>query len=405
MSALRLVGRLLGVLILTGVAYVAAFVLVFRDGSSPWTLAWAPSLAAVVTVSVGMLLDWPRKTLRRRVIDGLLTAVVVTSVAGAAAWLSGWFTLPPTETPAAAAAAEGYVATRDGAIFFHQSALAGSDRPVLLVLHGGPGSGSVQLRAQVGDQLGSSFRTIFFDQRGVGRSSAVSSFRVDDYLDDIERLRRALKIDSWYLFGVSWGAVLANEYTVRNPDRVRGVVTWGGLVANQPVMDSMLRQLHAYYLARGDRSSATWCQSLEEQSSPYTRLQTLRVMNAVNRARLKTVVPEEAEIEAVLAARDLAVRRWGYATSQTGGSLWATVATFMQAGLESYDFRSRLHEISVPYLFLAGERDPLLKSADLPAYAQSMPRATVRWVSDAGHTLDQPKAIATTIVAFVKAHP
>ncbi|MGB7217525.1 MAG: alpha/beta hydrolase [Vicinamibacterales bacterium] len=405
MSALRLLGRPVGVLLLTGAVYVLAFVLVFRGGSSPQALAWLPSLAAAATVCAGLLLDWPRKARYRRIIDGLLTLVAVGAVAGAAAWLSGWFAATPAETPMAAAVSEGYVATSDGAIFFHQSAAAGSDLPALLVLHGGPGSGSVMLRAQLGNELGSSFRTIFFDQRGVGRSSAASSFGIDDYVDDIERLRRALKVDSWYLFGVSWGAALADEYAVRNPDRVRGIVTWGGLVANQPVTGSMLRQLHAFYAARDDDAAAAWCESLERQSSPYTRLQTLRVMNAVNRARLKTVLPEEAEIETILAAREVAVRLWGYAPGETGTGVWATAATFMQAGLEAYDFRSRLPEIRAPYLFLVGEHDPLLQSDELPGYAEGMPRATLRRIAGAGHTLDQPHTIAREIIAFVKAHP
>jgi pimeloyl-ACP methyl ester carboxylesterase len=405
MFTLRLLGRFAGVLALTAAVYVVAFVLVFRGGSSPLALAWIPSLAAAATVCIGLLLDWPGKARGRRLIDGLLAVVVAGVASGGAAWLSGWFTVTPAETPMAAAAPEGYVATRDGAIFYHQSAAAGSDRPVLLVLHGGPGSGSVLLRAQLDDRLGSTFRTIFFDQRGVGRSSAASSFRIDNYLDDIERLRRALKVDSWYLFGVSWGAALSDEYAARNPDRVRGIVTWGSLVANQPVVESMLRQLRAFYAARGDGGGVAWCESLERQSSPYSRLQTLRVMNAVNRARLKTVLPVEAEIETVLAARDLAVRQWGYASGETSTGLWATAATFMQARLESYDFRPRLSEIRAPYLFLAGEHDPLLQSGELAGYPERMPDATLRRIAGAGHTLDDPHTIAREIISFVKAHP
>jgi proline iminopeptidase len=403
MGVMRFLGRAAVVLVLAGTAYAVTLVLVFLHGSSSWMLAWIPALAAVVAVVVGLLLDWRRKTVGRKAVDGVLAALLVAGAAAAAAGLRGWFTAAPRQTSMAAMASEGYVATRDGAIYFHQTALPGSERPVLLVLHGGPGSGSVPLRAALGDLLGASFRTVFFDQRGVGRSSAVASFRLDDYLDDIEHLRRALQVDSWSLFGISWGAALANEYTVRYPDRVRGVVTWGGLVANEAVTRSMLGQLRAFYTANGDQDGVSWCQSLEGQSVGYTRLQSIRVMNTVNRARLKTVVPENVQIEAILAARDRAVRQWGYAPSQTGTNLWATAATFMENGLEGYDFRPRLREIGVPYLFLAGEHDPLLISAGLDEQAKSMPRAKVRRVPGAGHTIDQSEAIAAEVVGFVSA--
>lgn len=400
---LRGLGRLVGVLALAGAVSALTFLAVFLQGVSPEALAWRPALGAIAILSIGLLADWSRKGARRRIIDGVLTAMLVSAVIGAAGWLGGWFARPPIETPMAALASDGYVATRDGVIFFHQSAATGSDRPVLLVLHGGPGSGSVLLRAALGEQLESSFRTVFFDQRGVGRSSAVTSFSIDDYLDDIERLRRTLKIDSWYLFGVSWGAALANEYAVRNPERVRGVVTWGGLVANQPVTRSLLKALSTFYAATGNRVGMTWSRALETQVSPYTRLQTVRVMNAVNRARLKTVLPREREIEIVLAARDLAVRRWGYGSRDTGGSLWATAATFMQARLEAYDFAPRLRELTMPYLFMMGEQDPLLKAVDVDGYVRSMPRAAVRRIPGSGHTLDRPEATAAAIIDFVNA--
>jgi pimeloyl-ACP methyl ester carboxylesterase len=274
----------------------------------------------------------------------------------------------------------------------------------LLILHGGPGSGSVSLRAALEEPLASSLRTIFFDQRSVGRSSAVSSFTLDDYLDDMERVRRALNVDSWYLFGVSWGAALANEYAVRHPNRVRGVITWGGLVANQPVTRSMVKQLRLFYAANADRRGTAWCRELEEQTSPYTRLQTVRVMNAVNRAGLKTVLPEESATAAVVAARDLAVRRWGYTASQTGTGLWATVATYMQERLETYDFRPRLPALTMPYLLLAGAHDPLLRDAGVADYARATPHATAKWILDSGHTLDRADVIASEIVGFVSAH-
>ena len=213
-----------------------------------------------------------------------------------------------------------------------------------------------------------------------------------------------MKVERWFLFGVSWGAALAAEYALRYPERTRGVVTWGGLIANEPITHSMLEQMTAFYARNGDTESANWSRSLTTQSTPFTRLQTLRIMNALNRTRLKSVVSRDEENRRVLAARDRAVRQWGYRVDETGTSLWATLGTFMQASLETYDLRPRLPALSAPFLALVGERDPLLASAGVDQVVASMPHGDLRRLPDLAHTVDRPQVIAGAVVAFVTEH-
>jgi proline-specific peptidase len=334
-----------------------------------------------------------------------LAAVALTTLAAySAGTMTGVFRSERAPIIADGMAADGFVKTHDGAVYFHQSAPAGSERPVLLVMHGGPGSGSISLRDALGDELDSRFRTVFFDQRGVGRSSSVASFAIDDYLDDVERLRRALKVDRWFLFGVSWGGALAAEYALRYPEHTRGVVTWGGLIANQPTTHSMLEQMTAFYAKDGDAESANWCRSLAAQPTPFTRLQTLRIMNALNRTRLKSVVSRDDENRRVLSARDRAARHWSYQAAETGTSLWATVGTFMQARLETYDVRPRLPALSAPFLVLVGAHDPLLADAGVEQAVASMPHGELRRLPGMAHTVDRPQEVAAAVIAFVTGH-
>ncbi len=100
----------------------------------------------------------------------------------------------------------------------------GRGQPVL-VLHGGPGSGcSAALRGLFDPDR---HRAIFLDQRGAGKSEPNRSRAANTtahLLADIERLRQALGIDSWHVYGGSWGATLALAYAQTHPDRVRGMV-------------------------------------------------------------------------------------------------------------------------------------------------------------------------------------
>lgn len=393
---------MLGIVAGAACASAASFLVILLYGRSPELLLWVPALLLMAFAAVGVLGGWRSKSARRRLADGLVALIVIAAAAVLTASRDGRLQTTVVSARTADAALDGFVPIRGGMLHYHQSAPADSPLPVLLVVHGGPGSGSAGLRAAIGEQLEPHFRTIFFDQRGTGRSGPASGYAVDDYVDDMERLRLALGVDVWSIAGVSWGAALANEYTRLHPDHVRAVATWGGLVNSQAMTRSMLLELRSLYAGRGDARGESWAVALASQREPYSRLQTLRVMNAVNRARLKTTLSRQREIDEVLAARQRAVREWGYTRNQVGEALWPTLATFMESALEKYDFEPHLHEVIVPYLFLVGDHDPLLAHVDVERQASRMPKAVVRRIGGSGHTLDRPDAVAAALIAFLE---
>jgi len=101
------------------------------------------------------------------------------------------------------------------------------DAPVALVLHGGPGAGLSPHSVKLFDLT--RWCVILYDQRGCGRSTpfgvpSLSHNTTDDLLDDMERLRRALRVKKWYLTGGSWGSTLALVYAEKYPHRVSGLL-------------------------------------------------------------------------------------------------------------------------------------------------------------------------------------
>jgi len=74
------------------------------------------------------------------------------------------------------------------------------------------------------------YRVILFDQRGSGRSTPHAELAENttwDLVADIERLREALGIARWIVFGGSWGSTLGLAYAVTHPERVLGLVLRG----------------------------------------------------------------------------------------------------------------------------------------------------------------------------------
>lgn len=94
-----------------------------------------------------------------------------------------------------------------------------ADAPVLLAIHGSPGSGSnfEQLAALLAER----WRVLAPDLPGFGQSSlAVSDLSIDDHADDLLALLDALRVERAHLLGYSLGGGVALQLWQRAPGRV-----------------------------------------------------------------------------------------------------------------------------------------------------------------------------------------
>ncbi|GGK72625.1 alpha/beta fold hydrolase [Mangrovihabitans endophyticus] len=106
---------------------------------------------------------------------------------------------------------------------------AGKSEFPLVIVHGGPGTSAHSLE-EIGDRLAESVTVVLYDQRGCGRSEIPgdpATYTFAQLVDDLEDLRAALGYGRISLLGHSFGAVLAAEYTVTHPGRVRSLVMSG----------------------------------------------------------------------------------------------------------------------------------------------------------------------------------
>ena len=95
------------------------------------------------------------------------------------------------------------------------------DGEPIVVLHGGPGGGVSPTNRQYFDP--DHYRIILFDQRGAGKSTppvCLINNTTQHLVDDIEKLRAHLSIDTWHVFGGSWGSTLALAYATKHPSKV-----------------------------------------------------------------------------------------------------------------------------------------------------------------------------------------
>jgi proline iminopeptidase len=116
---------------------------------------------------------------------------------------------------------------RDGHQIYYEQCGIPDGKPAVF-LHGGPGGGgSTQVRRFFNPQI---YRIVIFDQRGCGRSTPhglLDNNTTWDLVEDIEELKKMLKIDKWLVFGGSWGSTLSLAYSQTYPDSVSEMVLRG----------------------------------------------------------------------------------------------------------------------------------------------------------------------------------
>lgn len=119
----------------------------------------------------------------------------------------------------------------------HRIALAdaGDPRlPAVLVVHGGPGSGSRLGGAPLFDPT--HHHVVWIDQRGCARSRPRGSTRRNNtelLVRDIERVREHLGVERWSVYGGSWGAALALAYAAACPQRVQALLLRGSYLTSR----------------------------------------------------------------------------------------------------------------------------------------------------------------------------
>jgi proline iminopeptidase len=121
----------------------------------------------------------------------------------------------------------GYLPVSDIHTLYYEQCGNPDGKPVVF-LHGGPGGGIVPEYRRFFDPA--AYRIVLFDQRGSGNSTPHANLEDNTtwhLVADIETLREHLKIESWQVFGGSWGSTLSLAYAQTHPERVRELVLRG----------------------------------------------------------------------------------------------------------------------------------------------------------------------------------
>jgi proline iminopeptidase len=250
----------------------------------------------------------------------------------------------------------------------------GAGAPIV-VLHGGPEFDHEYLRPEL-DRLAESFRLVYYDQRGRGRSA--DGGRPEDVtlaseIEDVDAVRRRTGHDRVAVLGHSWGGLLAAEYAVRHPERVSHLI----LLDTAPVSEAgawLLRE----HLARV--RTAAEIEALEAlRASERYRSGALDADAEYLRIHFRPTVPPPLLEELVGRMRRHFTPETLVKARQIDGRLFGE--TMLAPG---YDLLPALHRLEVPTLVLHGSEDfiPVPIAEEIAA---AIPGARLEVLPGCGH--------------------
>ncbi len=256
----------------------------------------------------------------------------------------------------------------------HAESYGNPDSSLVVFLHGGPGA-DYQNGLNVKQLENDGYQVVFYDQRGTGLSKRHDkhSYSIQLYLDDLAAVIRHYRTSpnqKVFLFGHSWGAMLAAAYINAYPDRINGVIFAEAGGFNKHLLDEYGEASRKLNLFSEITSDVLY----------YDQFLTGR----------------ENEHE-ILDYKLSIASSFSYAAGNDEGiegpsPFWRNGATVLQAFMdisenEGFDFTTNLNQYQTKVLFIYGENNKSYGLSFAQKEAAFFPNSEIVKIDDTGHEM------------------
>jgi proline iminopeptidase len=247
--------------------------------------------------------------------------------------------------------------------------LGEENNETLFFIHGGPGLGDCRGDVLSFAPLASDFRLVFLDMRGSGRSEDVPPYTHDQWVEDINELRKHIGVEKIMIHGSSYGGFIALEYVLKYQQHVSHAffnVTSANNEHHYAAVENALNSnLPGIDQERLKRLFEGTVESNEDFKSLYGSILPLYAMN-----------PDEEVMKSKLDAIYYHYATHNYAFNKN---------------LETYNLNPRLHEINVPVLVTGGRHDWITPAECSEEIAAGISSAKLVIFENNGHALVREK--------------
>jgi len=258
----------------------------------------------------------------------------------------------------------------------------GSGDPLLLIM--GLAADSTAWMFQVPD-FAKRYRTVTFDNRGVGRSAKPPGpYTIHLMADDAAALLDALDIRRAHVLGVSMGGMIAQELAIRHPERVRGLI----LACTFPEPDADVERQREFGMQQfGGTVTASGEMQIDLSAlDPLMFFQHL-LPRVFNQSFIDTELPRLMQLFA-------GALQYGFSMEAILGQV---------AAVMGHRATDRLHQIKAPTLVITGDADLLISPGNSDVLARSIPGAKLVKVPGGSHgfNLETPEVFNRHVLDFL----
>lgn len=220
-----------------------------------------------------------------------------------------------------------------------------SAKAPLVLLHGGPGSTHTYFEVLDGLAVRLDRQLIMYDQLGCGRSTIPTDpavYRAETWVEELQALRRHLKLEQIHLLGQSWGGMLAIIYLCDYaPSGVQSVILSSTLSSARLWAQEQHRLLQ--YLPLTAQEALKQAEVTGNYSgSAYQAADALFMQYYCRDRAVTNAEPLQREV------------RMG---TESYVAAWGPNELVPQGTLKDYEYTDKLQQVKVPALITSGTDD------------------------------------------------
>jgi pimeloyl-ACP methyl ester carboxylesterase len=298
------------------------------------------------------------------------------------------------------------------------------DNPVVVFLHGGPGSPTTFINYTYQLPLEENYTFASWDQRGCGRTYYANpdmdmkaqlskDILLKDLDDLVDYLRSRFKQDKVIIMGHSWGTVLGSEYVQKHPEKVIAYLGVGQSV--RPFEGYNMAAREAMRLAKEQNNT----EDVNRLTAIITKLDS-------------TKSPKVLELNQITGIQRFAGKYMAYESRMSAfGQIWMGTTSpyfsfddlkwYLKAMLDldgffllqdplmiettNFDINNLSNQYKVPMYYISGEADWTTPTTMVEEYYKSVkaPDKNMVVIKNAGHSpfIDQPKLFHETVKSLL----
>jgi len=264
------------------------------------------------------------------------------------------------------------------------------DSPLILFLHGGPGSSRMKQAEVFSNILQKHFMVVQWDQRGAGRTNALNKSSVPMTLDLMENdtyelikiLLKKFNLKKLYLVGESWGTVLGFKMAEKHPELLNAYLAFSPVIYQTKSEQILLEKLK---LDAKAKSNVTAQEELNKVKIPFTSYEDMYYSR-------KWMFSYDGQ---PFAEKDLPLlKQFMEDWSKTWMTTWNEVM--------KHNLLVELPKINCPVYFFLGEKDLQTNFGIASNYYEILkaPKKNIYTFKNAGHSVltEEAEQVQNTII-------